>query len=91
MIKKDFIKKISYQTGLNDGIVKLIIERFLREIRAALSRQERIEIRNFGVFYIKNTKAKKGRNMKTGETIDIPERQKIVFKPTKIFHMENKQ
>ncbi|MCL5409060.1 MAG: integration host factor subunit beta [Candidatus Omnitrophica bacterium] len=88
MIKKDFIAKISYQTGLNDGLVRLIIERFLKEIRESLLRREKIEIRSFGVFYIKKFKAKKGRNMKTGEIVNIPERQKIVFKPSKIFNKE---
>ena len=44
----------------------------------------RLEIRNFGVFEIKPTKAKpKARNPKTNEIVYVPPRRKISFKPSK--------
>ena len=85
MVKKDFVGKIASDTGLNKALVKMVIEKLLNEIRDSLSNQERIEIRNFGVFYARKMKAKKGRNLRTGEIIAIPERMKIVFKPSKVF------
>jgi nucleoid DNA-binding protein len=41
-------------------------------------------MRGFGTFRAKMTRAVKGRNPKTGETIEIPERIKVVFKPSKV-------
>ena len=89
MIKKDIVERIAAETGLNKAMVRLIIEKFLKEMRASLFRMERVELRNFGVFRTKKHLAKKGRNMKTGETIPVPERWKIHFKPSRIFRAMN--
>lgn len=43
----------------------------------------RIELRNFGVFQVKERKARKARNPKTGETVDVPARLAVVFKAGK--------
>lgn len=42
-----------------------------------------VRINNFGTFKLKTRQARKGRNPATGETIDIEEKQVIIFKPTK--------
>ena len=85
MIKNDFIEKISEDTGLNKIVVKKIIEGFLVNLRESLFEGERIELRNFGVFIVKRRKPKVGRNPKTGEIVNVPERLKVIFKPSKIF------
>ncbi len=57
----------------------------LREIMTSASPELRIEIRDFGVFEVKRTKAKpKARNPRTGETIYVPARRKTHFKPSKL-------
>ena len=91
MVKKDFIERISRKTGLNKSVVRLVVEKFLKEIKESFLRGERIEIRNFGVFYVKTQKPKKGRNLKTGESVNIPEREKIMFKPSKIFKFKEEK
>ncbi len=83
MIKKEIIEKISENTGLNKVIVKRVVDEFLKVLSIAFSNKERVELRNFGVFNFKKTKLKKARNPKTGQTVIIPERLKIVFKPSK--------
>jgi len=85
MIKNDFVEKVAETTGLNKVIVKKIIEEFLGSLREALYESRRIELRNFGVFSVKKRKPKIGRNPKTGEVVTVPERLKVVFKPSKIF------
>ena len=64
---------------------KLIVDSVIESMTELLLSADpiaRIEIRDFGVFEIKKTKAKpKARNMKTGEFIFVPERRKIHFKP----------
>ncbi len=57
----------------------------LREIMAEADPEARIEIRDFGVFEVKKTKAKpKARNPKTNEEIYVPPRRKTHFKPGKL-------
>jgi len=67
---------------------KLIVDSVIESIRELLMEASpviRIEIRDFGVFEIKKTKAKpKARNMKTGEFVYVPGRRKIHFKPGKL-------
>ncbi|MCM8804053.1 MAG: integration host factor subunit beta [Candidatus Omnitrophica bacterium] len=83
MIKKDIIEKISEKSGLNKVIVKKVIDDFLIILFDCFENKERVELRNFGVFYFKKLKSKKARNPKTGEEVIIPERIKLIFKPSK--------
>ena len=56
----------------------------LRDLMASADPEVRIELRDFGVFEVKKTKAKpKARNPKTNETVFIPSRRKTHFKPGK--------
>jgi integration host factor subunit beta len=56
----------------------------LREIMMSADPELRIEVRDFGVFEVKRTKAKpKARNPRTGEIIFVPGRRKTHFKPGK--------
>lgn len=56
----------------------------LRELMLEADPEVRIELRDFGVFEVKKTKAKpKARNPKTNETVFIPSRRKTHFKPSK--------
>jgi len=82
MIKKDIVEKVSEKTGLNKLLVKRIIDEFLSVVSDAFEKKERIELRKFGVFYFKKRKRKIGRNPRTGEEVIIPERDKLIFKPT---------
>ena len=53
-----------------------------------LIEQGRIELRNFGVFEVKRRKARKARNPRTGEKVDVPPKCVVTFKPGK--EMEEK-
>ena len=56
----------------------------MRELMVEADPEVRIELRDFGVFEVKKTKAKpKARNPKTNETVFIPSRRKTHFKPSK--------
>ncbi|MCB0718021.1 MAG: integration host factor subunit beta [Bacteroidetes bacterium] len=56
----------------------------LGELMLEADPEVRIELRDFGVFEVKKTKAKpKARNPKTNETVFIPSRRKTHFKPSK--------
>ncbi len=84
MTKREIVNKIAKKVGLPQQLVKRIIEELLGELREALVRGERIEIRNFGIFRVKVMRPKTGRNPQTGESISLPAKKKATFKPGKL-------
>lgn len=81
MTKKDIILKVSDETNIKQTDVKKVVQRTLDCILDALVRGEKIELRNFGVFKIKQRKSRTGRNPRTGQTVPVPPRKAVVFKP----------
>ncbi|MFL2885022.1 MAG: HU family DNA-binding protein [Candidatus Pelagibacter sp.] len=69
------------------NFLKKDLEKFiniiLTEIKISLSRGERVELRNFGVFYSKIQKARISRNPKNNEKVNTPEKKTIHFKMSK--------
>lgn len=64
----------------------------LRDLMLDADPEVRIELRDFGVFEVKKTRAKpKARNPKTNETVFIPSRRKTHFKPSKLVKQELQQ
>ncbi len=80
MTKKDLILKVADETGLKQINVKLVIQKTFDYIIEALVRGEKIELRNFGVFKIKQRKSRIGRNPRTNQVIPVPPRKVVVFK-----------
>ncbi len=81
MTKKDIILKVSDETNLKQIDVKKVVQRTFDCILEALARGEKIELRNFGVFKIKQRKSRTGRNPRTGQVVPVPPRKAVVFKP----------
>lgn len=88
MTKKDVSKRVADKTNEKIQNVERWVDIVFDSIREILSEADpdvRIEIRDFGVFEVKTTKAKpKARNPKTGEIIFVPPRRKTHFKPGKL-------
>jgi nucleoid DNA-binding protein len=80
MTKKDIILKVSDQTNLKQIDVKKVVQKTFDCIVEALVRGEKIELRNFGVFKIKQRKSRTGRNPRTGDIVPVPPRKVVVFK-----------
>ncbi len=99
--KKDVAKRTAHEYNISNGenIKIYTAEKFVDAVFVALRKilieadpEVRIEIRDFGVFEVKKTKAKpKARNPRTGEIIYVPARRKTHFKPGKILKDELKQ
>jgi integration host factor subunit beta len=83
MTKADIVERISATTGLTKKDTAMVINRFFEVVTEALSQGNNIEIRGFGSFKVKTRRARKARNPRTGETVDVPERQVPTFKPSK--------
>jgi nucleoid DNA-binding protein len=81
MTKKDIILKVSDETNLKQIDVKKVVQKTFDCILEALVRGEKIELRNFGVFKIKQRKSRTGRNPRTGQVVPVPPRKVVVFKP----------
>ena len=85
--KKDLINKVAYKLNMNYEESKIITDCVLdsfQEFFTNTSGKNRIEIRNFGIFNILLMKERtNARNPKTKESVIIPERKKIVFRPGK--------
>lgn len=86
--KKDIVNKISLENGISKEESHVILSYALDGIMKVLLKSEknfRVEIRGFGVFEIKPTKARdNARNPKTNEKFKIPARRKVSFKPGNI-------
>ncbi|MBI4981701.1 MAG: integration host factor subunit beta [Candidatus Omnitrophica bacterium] len=80
MTKKDIILKVSDASGLKQIDVKKVVQMTFYCIVEALVRGEKIELRNFGVFKIKQRKSRTGRNPRTNQVIPVPPRKVVVFK-----------
>lgn len=81
MTKKDIVLRITDMTSIKQVDVKRVVQKTFDVIVDSLMRSEKVELRNFGVFKIKERKARFGRNPRTGESVPVPPRKVVVFKP----------
>jgi nucleoid DNA-binding protein len=81
--KKDIVRVISEQVGLTQLQTKDIVQRTFQAIIDSLVVNRRIELRNFGVFEVKRRAARKARNPRSGEKVEVPEKFVVTFKPGK--------
>lgn len=88
MTKKEIVKTISEEIGLTQLKTKEIVQKTFDAIVDTLVEDKRIELRNFGVFEVKKRAARKARNPRTGQRVDVPEKYVVTFKPGK--EMEEK-
>jgi len=80
MTKADIVELVAEKSGNTVKDVKVVVEQFLEEVKNCLVEGNHLEIRGFGTFKVKNHKARKARNPKTGEEMMVPARKKAVFK-----------
>lgn len=85
MNKEQLVNDVAGATKVTKREVEAIINAFTSTVEAALSRGESVVLANFGKFSVKERSAKKGRNPKTGESIDIPAKKVPTFKAGKQF------
>ncbi|QDT36720.1 DNA-binding protein HU [Stratiformator vulcanicus] len=88
MTKKEIVKSISDDMGLTQLKTKEIVQRTFDAIVETLVTEGRIELRNFGVFEVKKRAARRARNPRTGERVDVSAKYVVTFKPGK--EMEEK-
>ncbi len=81
MTRSELINRVYEELeGYTRKQTEIIVETFFDALKEALLRGEKVELRGFGNFKVKTRKPRKARNPKTGESVDVPERQVIHFK-----------
>ena len=84
MTKRELVVRIAEKTNLSQLEVFSVVQKTLDYITESLEKGENIEFRDFGVFEIKTRKPRIGRNPNKPEnTVIIPERRVVKFKPGK--------
>ena len=84
LTKRDLVIRISQETNLTQQLIHDIVQKNLDYIAEALSKGDKVELRNFGVFEVKVRKARIGRNPNAPEVdVPIPERAVVKFKAGK--------
>ena len=84
IVKSNLLNQLkkSYPNFLKKDLEKFVSV-ILNEIKLALKRGDRVELRNFGMFSTNIQKARISRNPKTGEKVNTPEKKTIHFKMSK--------
>jgi nucleoid DNA-binding protein len=89
LTKRDLVIRISSENSLSQQHVFDVIQKTLDYISEALSKGDKVELRNFGVFEVKVRKARVGRNPNKPETdVPIPARAMVKFKAGKEMRAE---
>lgn len=84
MTRSTLIEKVADRVeGLTLKQTEIVLETVFDSIKDALKRDEKIEIRGFGNFRLKERMPRKARNPKTGETVSVPQKKAIRFKAGK--------
>ena len=78
--KKELIDRIAEQTQAKRVVVKRIVQAFLEEVTAELSKNNRLEFRDFGVFETRTRVARIAQNPKTLERVEVPAKRTVKFK-----------
>jgi nucleoid DNA-binding protein len=83
MTKKEIVRLISEKSGLTQLKTKAIVQLTFDAIIDSLVENGRIELRNFGVFEVRQRRARKARNPRTYSTIDVPAKKVVHFQAGK--------
>ena len=84
MIKSELIDRLAQDhPHLYQKDLERVVNTILEEIATALERGERVELRGFGAFSVRNRPSRQGRNPRTGEPVDVKEKHVPFFKTGK--------
>ena len=83
MTKADLVEIVAREAEMTKKDVEQLVEIIFDSIVGTLNKGEKIELRGFGSFRVRERSARKGRNPKTGEPVEIPAKRVAYFKPGK--------
>ncbi|MGQ4807128.1 DNA-binding protein HU 1 [Candidatus Entotheonellaceae bacterium PAL068K] len=83
MTKAELVEKVAKETELTKKQTETIVNILFNSIIEALRQGDKVELRGFGSFRIRQRNPREGRNPKTGDTVHIPAKQVPFFKAGK--------
>jgi len=83
MNKSELISRLAAKTDCNARLADQIVRSFFDHIKEALVQGEKVEIRGFGSFHVKEYEGYEGRNPKTGDPVTVPPKRLPVFRTGK--------
>lgn len=84
MIRSELLQALARENPeLRIEDVERAVDTFFDEMAESLAEGGRVELRGFGAFSTRQREARKGRNPRTGDTVDVPEKRVPYFKPGK--------
>jgi nucleoid DNA-binding protein len=83
MTKKEIVRSISDRLNLTQLKAKEVVQGVFDCVAETLVDEERVELRNFGVFEVRKRAARKARNPRTGDEVHVKEKHVVVFKAGK--------
>lgn len=84
MIRSELLQALARENpGLRSEEIEKVVNVFFDEIAQRLAKGGRVELRGFGAFSTRARDARKGRNPRTGESVDVPGKRVPYFKPGK--------
>src|SRR5215813_9106874 len=83
MTKADLVEEVSRVTELTRKDSEVIVDTLFESVIKALRTGDKLEVRGFGSFRVRQRNARVGRNPKTGEKVEVPAKRVPYFKPSK--------
>ncbi len=83
MTTAELVEEVAAQADLTKKDAEVIVQTVLDSITDSLQKGEKIELRGFGSFRIRNRSSRQGRNPKTGSGVSVPAKKVPYFKPGK--------
>jgi len=80
MTKSELVSKLAERANLPQRVARIIVDTIFDGMKESLVRGERIEIRGFGSFEVRNYRGYAGRNPKKGDLVDVPPKKLPFFK-----------
>ncbi|RMI14369.1 MAG: integration host factor subunit beta [Calditrichaeota bacterium] len=83
--KADLVNLLADSTGLTKTEIEAVINGFLYNVVESLQDGDRVEIRGFGTFYVKEREARLVKNPRTNQVVTVDHRFVPMFRPAKFF------
>ncbi len=83
MTKAELVEEVSVATGISRNHTALIVDHMLDAFCRTLSEGKHLEIRGFGTFKVRERRARRARNPRSGSEVMVPAKLVPVFKPSK--------
>lgn len=83
MTKAELVERVANKINLTKKDTESVVGIIFQSITDSLSSGEKVELRGFGSFRVRERNARTGRNPRTGETVDVPSKKVPFFKAGK--------